>query len=157
VVTNIAQVDDYIGLVDVNAFYVSAERVFDPSLIDRPVVVLSNNDGCCVSLSDEAKALGIPMGYPWFKLEPAAAKLGLIARSSNYELYGDMSARVMGILARMTMWTEVYSIDEAFIGLRGTPDQVHAAAKHIKSEILRLTGLPVCVGVAKTTGIAEYS
>jgi len=87
--------EDYIGLVDVNAFYVSAERVFDPSLIDRPVVVLSNNDGCCVSLSDEAKALGIPMGYPWFKLEPGAAKLGLIARSSNYELYGDMSARVM--------------------------------------------------------------
>lgn len=89
------QVDAYIGLVDVNAFYVSAERVFDPSLIDRPVVVLSNNDGCCVSLSDEAKALGIPMGYPWFKLQPGAEKLGLVARSSNYELYGDMSARVM--------------------------------------------------------------
>ena len=135
----------------------SAERVFDPSLIDRPVVVLSNNDGCCVSLSDEAKALGIPMGYPWFKLEPGAAKLGLIARSSNYELYGDMSARVMGILARMTMWTEVYSIDEAFIGLRGTPDQVHAAAKHIKSEILRLTGLPVCVGIAKTKTLAKLA
>jgi DNA polymerase V len=148
--------DDYIGLVDVNAFYVSAERVFDPSLIDRPVVVLSNNDGCCVSLSDEAKALGIPMGYPWFKLQAGAEKLGLVARSSNYELYGDMSSRVMGILSRMTMWTEVYSIDEAFIGLRGTLDAVHAAAAHIKREILRLTGLPVCVGIAKTTGIAEY-
>ena len=87
--------DDYIGLVDVNSFYVSAERVFDPSLIDRPVVVLSNNDGCCVSLSNEAKALGIPMGYPWFKLQAGADKMGLVARSSNYELYGDMSSRVM--------------------------------------------------------------
>lgn len=91
----ITQTADVIGLVDVNSFYVSAERVFDPNLHDRPVVVLSNNDGCCVSLSNEAKALGIPMGYPWFKLAPAAEKLGVIARSSNYELYGDMSARVM--------------------------------------------------------------
>lgn len=87
--------DDYIGLVDVNAFYVSAERVFDPRLVGRPVVVLSNNDGCCVSRSDEAKALGIPMGYPWFKLQASAQRMGLVARSSNYELYGDMSARVM--------------------------------------------------------------
>lgn len=156
-VEHMTQVDDYIGLVDVNAFYVSAERVFDPSLVDQPVVVLSNNDGCVVTRSEEAKALGIPMGYPWFKLEPGAAKLGLIARSSNYELYGDMSSRVMGILSRMTMWTEVYSIDEAFIGLRGTPDQVHAAAMHIKQEILRLTGLPVCVGIAKTKTLAKLA
>ena len=153
----LTQAEDYIGLVDVNAFYVSAERVFDPYLINRPVVVLSNNDGCCVSLSDEAKALGIPMGYPWFKLQAGADKLGLVARSSNYELYGDMSARVMGILSRMTMWTEVYSIDEAFIGLRGTLDEVHAAGAHIKREIYRLTGLPVCVGVAKTKTLAKLA
>jgi len=89
------QAEDYIGLVDVNAFYVSAERVFDPSLIDRPVVVLSNNDGCVVTRSKEAKDLGIPMGYPWFKLQAEANQLGLVARSSNYELYGEMSARVM--------------------------------------------------------------
>ena len=87
--------DDYIALVDVNSFYVSAERVFDPSLIDRPVVVLSNNDGCCVAMSQEAKDLGIPFGYPWFKLQASADKLGLAARSSNYELYGEMSARVI--------------------------------------------------------------
>ena len=149
--------DGFIGLVDVNAFYVSAERVFDPSLLDRPVVVLSNNDGCCVSLSDEAKALGIPMGYPWFKLQPGAEKLGLAARSSNYELYGDMSSRVMGILSRMTMWTEVYSIDEAFIGLRGTLDEIQAVAAYIKREILRLTGLPVCVGIAKTKTLAKLA
>ena len=149
--------DDYIGLVDVNSFYVSAERVFDPSLIDRPVVVLSNNDGCCVSLSNEAKALGIPMGYPWFKLQAGAEKMGLVARSSNYELYGDMSSRVMGILSRMTAWTEVYSIDEAFVGLRGTLAQVRAAGEELKREVWRLTGLPVCVGIAKTKTLAKLA
>ncbi|MDN6759388.1 MAG: DNA polymerase V subunit UmuC, partial [Yaniella sp.] len=105
--------DEYIALVDVNSFYVSAERVFDPSLLDRPVVVLSNNDGCCVAMSQEAKDLGIPFGYPWFKLQATADKIGLAARSSNYELYGEMSARIMGLLSRMSIWTEVYSIDEA--------------------------------------------
>ncbi|HEY4535220.1 MAG TPA: Y-family DNA polymerase [Enteractinococcus sp.] len=149
--------EDYIGLVDVNSFYVSAERVFDPSLIDRPVVVLSNNDGCCVSLSNEAKALGIPMGYPWFKLQATAEKMGLVARSSNYELYGDMSARVMGILSRMTPWTEIYSIDEAFVGMRGTLAEVRAAGEEIKREIWRLTGLPVCVGIAKTKTLAKLA
>ena len=84
-----------IALVDCNSFYASAERVFDPALEGRPVVVLSNNDGCAVALSAEAKRLGIPMGEPWFKLEPDAARLGLVARSSNYELYGDLSSRVM--------------------------------------------------------------
>lgn len=149
--------DDYIGLVDVNAFYVSAERVFDPRLVGRPVVVLSNNDGCCVSRSDEAKALGIPMGYPWFKLQASAQRMGLVARSSNYELYGDMSARVMGILSRMTVWTEVYSIDEAFVGLRGTMSQVRAAGLELKREVWRLTGLPVCVGIAKTKTLAKLA
>lgn len=86
---------DYIALVDVNAFFVSAERVFDPALCDRPAVVLSNNDGCVVARSAEAKALGIPMGMPWFKLEATADQHGLVARSSNYELYGQMSSRVM--------------------------------------------------------------
>src|SRR5699024_9668033 len=85
----------YIALVDVNAMYVSCERVFDPSLHDRPAVVLSNNDGCVVARSAEAKALGIPMGYPWFKLEATATQHDLVAKSSNYELYGDLSSRVM--------------------------------------------------------------
>src|SRR3954462_3203483 len=84
-----------IAHVDVNCFYASAERAFDPSLEGRPVVVLSNNDGCAVTRSPEAKALGIPMGEPWFKLAPRAKAWGLVARSSNYELYGDISARVM--------------------------------------------------------------
>src|SRR5699024_1093531 len=86
-----------------------------------------------------------------------AEKLGLVARSSNYELYGDMSSRVMGILSRMTMWTEVYSIDEAFIGLRGTLAEVHAAATHIKRSIHRVNGLPVCAGIAKTITLAQLS
>lgn len=84
-----------IALVDCNSFYASAERVFDPMLEGRPVVVLSNNDGCAVAMSKEAKALGIPMGEPWFKLEPEAARLGIVAKSSNYELYGDLSSRTM--------------------------------------------------------------
>lgn len=87
--------EEYVALVDVNSAFVSMERVFDPSLRDRPAVVLSNNDGCVVARSDEAKALGIPMGYPWFKLEATAEQHGLVAKSSNYELYGDMSSRVM--------------------------------------------------------------
>src|SRR5690625_4965789 len=85
----------YIALVDVNAMYVSCERVFDPSLHNRPTVVLSNNDGCVVARSAEAKALGIPMGYPWFKLEATAKQYNLVAKSSNYELYSDLSSRVM--------------------------------------------------------------
>jgi DNA polymerase V len=149
--------DEYIALVDVNSFYVSAERVFDPSLANRPVVVLSNNDGCVVARSPEAKALGIPMGYPWFKLEATAEQRGLIARSSNYELYGSMSAKAMGVLSRFSAWIEVYSIDEAFLGLRGTLDELHELGAKIKNEVLRLTGLPVCVGIAKTKTLAKIA
>src|SRR5699024_8234931 len=152
-----APVGDYIALVDVNAFFVSAERVFDPTLHNRPAVVLSNNDGCVVARSNEAKALDIPMGYPWFKLEATAAQHNLVARSSNYELYGEMSSRVMGILSRFSAWIEIYSIDEAFLGLRGTLDELHTIGTKIKDEILRLTGLPVCVGIAKTKTLAKLA
>ena len=151
------QSDTYIALVDVNSFYVSAERVFDPTLHRRPVVVLSNNDGCVVTRSREAKELGIPMGYPWFKLEPHAAELWLVARSSNYELYNDMSAKVMGILSRFSAWIEVYSIDEAFLGLRGTLDKLQIIGNQIKAEVHKLTGLPVCVGIAKTKTLAKLA
>ena len=151
------QVDDYIGLVDANAMYVSCERVFDPSLHNRPAVVLSNNDGCVVARSAEAKALGIPMGYPWFKFEATADQHGLVAKSSNYELYGQMASRIFSILSRFSAWLEIYSIDEAFLGLRGTLDELHTVGQQIKADVLQRTGLPVCVGIAKTTGIAEYS
>lgn len=148
---------DYVALVDVNAFYVSAERVFNPKLRDKPVVVLSNNDGCCVALSPEAKALGIPLGEPWFKLAPSAPLHGLIARSSNYELYGDMSARVMRLLNECSARVEVYSIDEAFVGVRGTPDQLKAWGRQVKDRIWQELGLPVCVGIARTKTLAKLA
>lgn len=148
---------DFIALVDVNSFYVSAERVFDPSLWGRPVVVLSNNDGCCVALSPEAKALGIPMGQPWFKLAAVAEQLNLAARSSNYELYGDMSARVMRVLGERSAWVEPYSIDEAFVGVRGTLAEVTIWAREVKEVIHRHLGLPVCVGVARTKTLAKLA
>ena len=129
-----------IAHVDVNCFYASAERAFDPSLEGRPVVVLSNNDGCAVTRSPEAKALGIPLGEPWFKLAPRAKEWGLVALSSNYELYGDISARVMELLGRYSAWLEVYSIDEAFLGVKGTPDELLALGRSMKAAVRRNVG-----------------
>ncbi|CBQ74044.1 UmuC-like protein (plasmid) [Glutamicibacter arilaitensis Re117] len=148
---------EYIAHVDVNSFYVSCERVFDPKLEVRPVIVLSNNDGCAVARSAEAKALGIEMGAPWFKLAADADRLGLVAKSSNYELYGEMSARVMKLLGRFSAWVEVYSIDEAFLGVSGTVDELQALGEQIKSEVFRLTGLPVCVGIATSKTMAKMA
>ena len=104
-----------IGLVDGNNFFVSCERVFDRRLVGRPVAVLSNNDGCCVSRSNEFKALGIPMGTPYFQLKDREASGELCFRSSNYELYGDMSRRIIAVLREEAVDVEQYSIDEAFI------------------------------------------
>ena len=146
-----------VALVDVNNFYVSCERLFDPTLRGRPVVVLSNNDGCVVARSQEAKALGIATGTPWFQLEPHADRLGLEARSSNYELYGDLSARVMELLGRYGTWQEVYSIDESFVGLTGSPAQLLSTAEAIRATVARNIGLPVCVGVAPTKTQAKLA
>lgn len=146
-----------IALVDVNCFYASAERAFDPSLEGRPLVVLSNNDGCAVTRSPEAKALGIGVGEPWFKLAPRAKEWGLVARSSNYELYGDISARVMELLGRYSAWLEVYSIDEAFLGIRGSPDQVLGLGRDMKAAVQRNIGVPVCVGIAPTKTLAKLA
>lgn len=107
------------ALVDGNNFYVSCERVFNPKLEGRPVVVLSNNDGCAVARSAEVKALGIKMGTPWFKMQHLAKQHGIVALSSNYELYADLSSRMMNILARFSPEQEIYSIDECF--LEGRP------------------------------------
>ena len=107
------------ALVDCNNFYVSCERVFDPALEGRPVVVLSNNDGCVIARSGEAKALGIPMGAPLFRVRPLIREHGVRVYSSNYALYGDMSGRVMAGLSEFTPDVEVYSIDEAFLDLAG--------------------------------------
>jgi DNA polymerase V len=145
------------ALVDVNNFYVSSERAFDPSLEGRPLVVLSNNDGCVITRSAEAKTLGIPMGAPWFQIAEQAKNWGLQVRSSNYELYGDMSARVMEILGRHTTDLEIYSIDEAFLTLTGTRQDQHATGRTIRTTVRRNTGLPVCVGIAPTKTLAKLA
>ena len=106
-----------IALIDVNNFYVSCERVFNPKLEGVPVVVLSNNDGCAVARSNEVKALGVKMGQPWFLLKDLARKHGIVAYSSNYTLYADMSNRVMSILSAYSPQQEIYSIDECFLDL----------------------------------------
>ncbi|HSU46434.1 MAG TPA: Y-family DNA polymerase [Arthrobacter sp.] len=144
-----------IAHVDVNCFYASAERAFDPSLEGRPLVVLSNNDGCAVTRSPEAKALGISTGEPWFKLAPRAKEWGLVAKSSNYELYGDISARVMELLGRYSAWLEVYSIDEAFLGVKGGPEQLLTLGRSMKDAVRRHVGVPVCVGIAPTKTLAK--
>lgn len=145
------------ALVDVNNFYVSSERAFDPSLEGKPLVVLSNNDGCVITRSAEAKALGIPMGAPWFQIAEQAKAWGLQARSSNYELYGDMSARVMEVLGQHTTDLEIYSIDEAFLTLGGTHLEQRTTGRTIKQTVQRNTGLPVCVGIAPTKTLAKLA
>ncbi|TFH54507.1 Y-family DNA polymerase [Glutamicibacter arilaitensis] len=148
---------DHVALVDVNNFYVSCERAFDYSLCNRPVVVLSNNDGCVVARSQEAKDLGIPTGEPFFKVQRYMDSHNLAVRSSNYELYGDMSARVMELLGRYGTWHEVYSIDESFVGLEGNLEQVRSVAAQIRAAIDQSIGVPVCVGVSSTKTLAKLA
>jgi DNA polymerase V len=147
-----------LALVDVNNFYVSCERVFDPSLRGRPVVVLSNNDGCVVSRSEEAKALGIGMGQPVFELREQIRKYNIKVFSSNYALYGDMSGRVMNILRQFSPVVEVYSVDEAFLDFRGLEHtDMRANVLNIRQTLLRWLGVPVCVGVAPTKVLAKLA
>ncbi len=145
-----------LALVDCNNFYVSCERLFRPDLADRPVVVLSNNDGCVVSRSNEAKALGIKMGEPWFQLKALAEEQGVIALSSNYALYADMSNRVMAILADFTPRHEVYSIDECFLDLTGLPE-LRALSYAMRERVMKWTGIPVCVGIGQTKTLAKLA
>ena len=145
---------DPIALVDCNNFYASCERLFDPRLRGRPVVVLSNNDGCVIARSNEAKALGIEMTAPWHLIKQKFAKACVVVRSSNYTLYGDMSRRVMRILSTFAPDLEIYSIDEAFLGLRGLED-VESHAHRVRDTILQWTGLPVSIGIAPTKTLAK--
>lgn len=145
-----------VALVDVNNFYVSCETVFNPRLAGKPVVVLSNNDGCVVARSPEAKALGIRMGHPWHFLQDLAKEHGVIAYSSNYALYADMSQRVMGILCDMASTQEIYSIDECFCDLTGIGDPV-AHGRTMRQRVLQWTGLRVCVGIASTKTRAKLA
>jgi DNA polymerase V len=147
-----------LALVDCNNFYVSCERVFNPRLEGVPVVVLSNNDGCAVARSNEVKALGIKMGEPWFKMKDIAKKHGIVAYSSNYTLYGDLSARVMSLLSTFSPNQEIYSIDECFLDLDGfDPTTLESYAQKIRMTIKQGVGIPVCVGIADTKTLAKLA
>ena len=144
------------ALVDCNNFYVSCERVFNPSLRGQPVVVLSNNDGCIVSRSNEAKYLGLKMAGPIFKCQDAVDRHNIRVFSSNYVLYGDMSARVMRVLADFSPRMEVYSIDEAFLLFEGMGDvELLELGRHIRRTVYQFTGIPVSVGMAATKTLAK--
>lgn len=144
------------ALVDCNNFYASCERAFDPTLRGKPLVVLSNNDGCVVSRSAEAKQLGIKMGVPWFEIKDLERKAGLIAKSSNYALYGAMSNRVMGILREMSPRQEIYSIDESFLDVTGIADP-EELGRQMKARTLQWAHMPVCVGIASTKTRAKLA
>jgi DNA polymerase V len=148
------------ALVDVNNMYVSCERVFNPHLVGKPVVVLSNNDGCAVARSNEVKALGVKMGTPWFQLQDLARQHGIVGLSSNYVLYGDMSQRVMNILRDYSPDMEIYSIDECFLQLNGLQQSwpsFEAMGQQMRARIARWIGLPVCVGIAPTKTLAKLA
>ncbi len=144
------------ALVDGNNFYVSCERVFDPKLEGKPVVVLSNNDGCVVARSNEVKALGVKMATPWFQMRDLAEWHGIIALSSNYALYADMSNRMMSILSDFSPEQEIYSIDECFLGLAGMNRDLVEYGQAIRRLVGKL-GIPVCVGIAETKTLAKLA
>ena len=145
------------ALVDCNSFYASCERVFRPDLKDRPIVVLSNNDGCVVALSKEAKNVGIKMCEPWFKIKDSFTRQGGVAFSSNYELYADISARVMQALEHSAPRIEIYSIDEAFLDLSGISfcTGLEQFGRECQEKIKRWTGMPVRVGIGPTKTLAK--
>ena len=146
------------ALVDCNNFYASCERVFNPKLDKKPIVILSNNDGCVISRSNEAKALGIPMGAPAFKYDPLFKRNKVHVFSSNFPLYGDMSSRVMNILSSYTLDIEIYSIDEAFLELKGFENyDFEEYGKEIRKKILKWTGIPVSIGFAPTKALAKVA
>ena len=148
------------ALVDCNNFYASCEKLFDPKLKDRPVVVLSNNDGCVVARSAEVKALGIPMGVPWFQIQAEARRYGIVAFSSNYALYADMSNRVVEVLSDFSPNLEMYSIDESFLDLSGMSLRAESLAAYgveIRQRVADWLGLAVCVGIAPTKTLAKLA
>jgi len=146
------------ALVDCNNFYASCERVFQPQLNSKPIAILSNNDGCVISRSDEAKTLGLPMGAPAFKYEAFFKANNIHVFSSNYPLYGDMSSRVMNILAQFTPDIEVYSIDEAFLKFEGFEHyDLNTYGLQIRQRVLKWTGIPTSVGIAPTKALSKVA
>ena len=146
------------ALVDCNNFYVSCERVFQPSLQGKPVVVLSNNDGCVIARSEEAKALGVPMGLPFFQMRERFPHPPIEVYSSNYALYGDMSARVMTLLKQFSPQVEVYSIDEAFLNLADCESKdLNAYGQVMRHVVQQWTGIPISIGVGPTKTLAKLA
>ena len=146
------------ALVDCNNFYASCERVFQPKLNGRPVAILSNNDGCVISRSNEAKAVGVAMGAPAFQIKDLIKKENIEVFSSNYALYGDLSNRVMGVLGQFTPNLEVYSIDEAFLNFDGLNIQdYHDYGLQMKARIQKWVGIPVCIGFAETKALSKVA
>ncbi len=144
------------ALIDGNNFYCSCERVFQPSLQGKPLIVLSNNDGCAIARSEEAKAVGVKMGQPWFQIKHLEKSAGLIALSANFTLYGDMSSRMMSLASELGDSQEIYSIDESFVGLKGIPD-ITRRAKDIRAKILQWIGIPTCIGIGQTKTLAKLA
>ena len=145
-----------IALADCNNFYASCERVFNPKIKSKPVIVLSNNDGCVIARSNEAKTLGIKMGEPVFKIRNIVDQNKVYIFSTNFALYGDMSNRVMSLLNDMVPSLEVYSIDEAFLDFDGIRDYSQLAYD-IKTKVQKSTGIPISIGVAKTKTLAKIA
>jgi DNA polymerase V len=146
------------ALVDCNNFYASCERVFNPNLRHKPIAILSNNDGCVISRSDEAKVIGLPMGAPAFKYETFFKVNNIQVFSSNYPLYGDMSSRVMKILEQFSPDLEVYSIDEAFLEFKGFDNfNFQDYGNQIRIRVLKWTGIPTCVGIAPTKALSKVA
>ena len=147
-----------IALVDCNSFYVSCERLFNPKIQKKAVVVLSNNDGCVISRSQEAKDLGIKMGEPYFKVKNLVKKKKIEVYSSNYALYGDISRRVMKVLKTFSPKVEIYSIDEAFIDLSFIDERgIEDYGREIRSRIFKWTGIPTSVGISSTKTLSKVA
>lgn len=148
--------DQVFALIDCNSFYASCERVFRPDLARIPIVVLSNNDGCVIARSYDAKPF-VKMGEPYFQIKDKLRRHGIVAFSSNYALYGDMSERVMALIEAMVPATEVYSIDECFADLTGVPGDLTQLGREVRAKVLRCTGIPVGVGIAPTKTLAKLA
>lgn len=149
--------DPIYALFDANSFYAACEKVFRPDLAGKPVVVLSSNDGCVIARSAEAKALGIKMGAPYFQIRRDLERWGVAAFSSNFALYGDMSARFMAVIESMVDGTERYSVDELFADLGGMPDDLEALGRRVRREVLQRTGITVGVGISTTKTLAKLA